>query len=212
VFVPSRVTLGADVAVTSIVLQKIERVFPQAECPCSAPLSWGSFFGDVEDGAIRRLSLRAARRPHRPARFVDPPWSRPSRRRCMGVIRENAWSSIRLPAHPTRSPSARRGTVPCFFFESRGYRRPGADTLGELTARWLDEIRSAQRRASYPQVAPTAPDWRHAQAVARQMRVLRGRSRDRGEPGASAATPVNESLDDSSGISSEPSSLMAAPS
>jgi len=65
--------------------------------------------------------------------------------------------------------------VPCFFFESRGYRRPGAETLGELTARWLDEALGPHDGAAlYPQVAPETSDWISAQAVARQMRASGG--------------------------------------
>ena len=60
VFVPSRVTLGADVAVTSIVLQKIERVFPQAECVVFGPAA----VGELLDGTIRSV------------RFVECPYHR----------------------------------------------------------------------------------------------------------------------------------------
>jgi ADP-heptose:LPS heptosyltransferase len=176
VFVPSRVTLGADVAVTSIVLQKIERVFPQAEC---------LVFGPAVVGELLRGTSKTAR-------FVDCPYER----RGGLIARLDSWIHLveavqaEMQGCDPREclvvdPDSRltqlgllplvEGTVPCFFFESRGYRRPGADTLGELTARWLDEVLGPHSGAPlYPQVAPTAPDWRHAQAVARRMRASAG--------------------------------------
>ena len=176
VFVPSRVTLGADVAVTSIVLQKVERVFPGAECFVLGPAVVGELLAGVSSRA----------------RFIDCPYERHG-----GLIsRLGSWIQL-VEAVEARmegcepheclivDPDSRLtqlgllpladSTVPCFLFESRGFRRPGADTLGELTARWLDEaLGPHQGEALYPRVAPGASDWMNAQVVARQMRASFG--------------------------------------
>ena len=74
VFVPSRVTVGADVAVTSIILQKVERVFPQAECVVVGPAAAREMLGNtVKAPALRRVSISAQRKPHGPARGLENP-------------------------------------------------------------------------------------------------------------------------------------------
>jgi ADP-heptose:LPS heptosyltransferase len=176
VFVPSRITLGADVAVTSIVLQKVERVFPRAECIVFGP----AVVGELLQGTSKT------------ARFVDCPYDRRG-----GLIpRLDSWIQLVEAVQQQMDgwepgecvlvdPDSRLTQlgllpvvderVPSFFFESRSYQRPGAETLGELTARWLDEaLGPHEGEAFYPQVAPAASDWIHAQAVTRQMRASAG--------------------------------------
>ena len=176
VFVPSRITLGADVAVTSIVLQKVERVFPRAEC---------LVFGPSAPGQLLQGTSKTPR-------FVDCPYPRHG-----GIIaRLGSWVQLVNAVQAEMNgcqpdecvfvdPDSRLtqlgllpvvdAAVPCFFFESRGYRRPGADTLGELTARWLDEALGPHEGGTlYPQVVPSASDSIPAEAVARQMRASGG--------------------------------------
>ncbi len=147
VFVPSRVTLGADVAVTSIVLQKVERVFPGAECFVLGPAVVGELLAGVSSTA----------------RFIDCPYERHG-----GLIsRLGSWIQLVEAVEAKMKgcepheclvvdPDSRLtqlgllpladAAVPCFLFESRGFRSPGADTLGELTGRWLDEALGPARR------------------------------------------------------------------
>jgi ADP-heptose:LPS heptosyltransferase len=140
VFVPSRVTVGADVAITSIVLQKIERVFPNAESVVLGPVSTR----DILKGVSKRV------------RFIDCGYARHGTL----ISRLEAWVQlVSVVDHERASllpgnclfldPDSRltqlgllpvvEEEVPSLLFESRSFRRSGTGTLGELTARWLDE-------------------------------------------------------------------------
>ncbi len=141
VLVPSRVTLGADVAVTSIVIQAIERAFPQAECVVLGPTAVAELLGRT----VRSL------------RFVDVPY----RRRGGLMSRFDSWLRMAdvvraemASDHPGSclilDPDSRitqlgllplaPAEVPAFLFESRAAGRTGPETLSELTARWLTEV------------------------------------------------------------------------
>jgi ADP-heptose:LPS heptosyltransferase len=176
VFVPSRVTLGADVAVTSLVLQKVERVFPAAECFVLGPAVVGELLAGTSKiarfincpyerhgGLISRLDswiqLVEAVRVH--TQGYEP-------RQCLVVDPDSRLTQLGL------LPLVEQ-TIPCFLFESRGYRRQGLETLGELTARWLDETLGAHEgEPLYPRITPDASDRVNAQAVARRMRAAAG--------------------------------------
>lgn len=172
VFVPSRVTLGADVAITSIVLQKIERVFPQAECVVFGPAG----VGELLEGTAKAV------------RFVDCPYHR----RGGLVARLDSWIQL-VEAVRTETGSRDAGTclfldpdsrltqlgllpvveevIPSFFFESRTYRRPGAETLGELTGQWLAEVLGPDEgQPLHPKVVPAASHGAAARRVAEQIR------------------------------------------
>jgi hypothetical protein len=183
VFVPSRVTLGADVAITSLVLQKIERVFPQAECVVFGPPG----VGELLEGTARAV------------RFVDCPYHR----RGGLIARLDSWIQL-VGAVRTETGSRDAGTclfldpdsrltqlgllpvveeeIPSFFFESRAYRRPGAETLGELTEQWLTEVlgpdegeRLHPKRPGFPRVHG---DRRAAASFAHERVQTRHQRRD----------------------------------
>jgi len=171
-FVPSRVTFGADVAVTGLILQKIERVFPNAECVV---------FGPAAVGELLQAGSRATR-------FVDCPYVR--RGGLMGRL--GSWIQLVEAVHEEMSPHQRgecvfidpdsrltqlgllpvvEADVPCFFFESRGYRRPGADTLGELTARWLDEVMGPHEGGPlYPRITLATSERLRAETMVQEIR------------------------------------------
>jgi hypothetical protein len=141
VLVPSRVTLGADVAVTSIVLQGVERVFPQAECVVLGPIAVAELLGRT----VRNI------------RFVDVPY----RRRGGLMSRFDSWvrmaDVVRTETAPEQpgsclilDPDSRitqlgllplaSADVPAFLFESRAFGRAGPESLSELTGCWLTEV------------------------------------------------------------------------
>ena len=173
VFVPSRVTLGADVAVTSVVLQKIERVFPQAECVVFGPAA----VGELLEGAATTV------------RFVECSYHR----RGGLIARLDSWiqlveavqaemDSREVGACLLLDPDSRLtqlgllplvpDEVPSFFFESRAYRRPGAETLGELTALWLNDILGPDDGAVlYPRVVPATSVASAARTVTQHVRA-----------------------------------------
>jgi ADP-heptose:LPS heptosyltransferase len=131
VFVLSRVTLGADVAITSIIIDAVKRRFPEAKIILvGSRKAWGLF---ETDGLL-----------HLP---IDYPRGGPMRERLA------AWHELRIalssrPRSITIDPDSRMtqlGLAPVcaeedyYFFESRAYGGDGDESLGTLTRRWVLE-------------------------------------------------------------------------
>jgi len=131
VFVLSRVTLGADVAVTSVVLDAAKKRFPNAEIHFVGkrkgwelfaadsrlehlPVSYGRF-GSIDDRLSVWPALRAAL--SLPDSIVIDPDSRLTQ---LGL----------LPVCPEED---------YYFFESRSYGVNSTESLSELTQRWVAE-------------------------------------------------------------------------
>ncbi|MCS6953043.1 MAG: hypothetical protein NZM33_09310 [Bryobacteraceae bacterium] len=143
IFVLSRVTLGADIAVTSPILDGLERAFPAAEIALvGGPKSHQLFAADPR---IRPILL---------------PYER------SGRLRERlaVWSRLRAlvdqPDSIVVDPDSRLtqlGLLPVcsedryFFFESRSYGREGDEPLGLLAGRWVEETFGVR---GWPYVAP----------------------------------------------------------
>jgi hypothetical protein len=131
VFVLSRVTLGADMAVTAILLDAAGRRFPNAVIWFAGPSkNWGLFAGDP----LRR---------HLPVAYGRA-----------GTIEErlSLWPQLReavcLPNSIVIDPDSRLtqlGLLPIcpeedyYFFESRAYGADSGDSLVALTKRWAEE-------------------------------------------------------------------------
>jgi hypothetical protein len=142
VYVLSRVTLGADVAVTSVVLDAAKRRYPGAEIVFAGPRKCYELF--EADPRVRHLEAPYARSGSLKERLrasaelwiedgivIDPD----SRLSQLGVI------SV---CDPERY----------FFFESRSYGGDGRERLPELAARWASEVFGAEGAGPY--VAPKA--------------------------------------------------------
>ncbi len=139
VLIPSRVTFGAEVAVTSVILAMMHRLCPAAECVIlGAPVVGQLFAGDAgvrveavgypRDGSLlarldRWVALtqvvadELAGLDHDEYLIIDPD----SRLTQLGLLP--------LTMHDARS----------LFFESRSYGGDGTERIGALTARWLIE-------------------------------------------------------------------------
>jgi ADP-heptose:LPS heptosyltransferase len=163
-FVLSRVTLGADIAVSSVVLAALKAVYPQAEIKLVANAkSMQLFAGDPRvhlcaieyprgGGLIERLTswlctvevLRRETLGLDPGEYVivDPD----SRLTQLGL----------LPLVPDHRPY--------LFFESRSYRAAGLQKLGALTAHWLQRVFGIPELA-YPYCAPSPSDVAAAQRL-----------------------------------------------
>lgn len=144
VFVLSRVTLGADVAVTSVLLDAAKRRFPHARIVLAGGWkSWELFAADP-------------RIEHAPISY-----------RRTGSLRDrlSAWNELRQtlsrPDSVVIDPDSRLtqlGLLPVspeedyYFFESRAYGGDGDDPLPVLTARWAREIMEVEDAAPY--IAP----------------------------------------------------------
>lgn len=144
VFVLSRVTLGADIAVTSLVLEAAKRRFPGADIHLV--------------GGIKSFDLFAAdpRIRHLPAPYVRA-----------GTLRERLAAHAHLkmalgqPGSLVIDPDSRLtqlGLLPVcpeesyYFFESRSYGGDTEDSLTELTRRWLGETFGVADAGAY--IAP----------------------------------------------------------
>jgi ADP-heptose:LPS heptosyltransferase len=142
VYVLSRVTLGADVAVTSIVLDAAKRRFPRA-----AIMLVGARKNHEVFAADSRIQLYE---------FLYPSGA--------GLAaRIAAVPNLRTPRSIVIDPDSRLsqlGLLPVcddrdyFFFESRAYGGNGDESLGELTRRWVAETFSISDASAY--IAPAA--------------------------------------------------------
>ncbi len=144
VFVLSRVTLGADVAVTSVALAAAKERFPNAEICLVAPEKNAELY--FADKRITPIAIRYSR---------------------SGLLRDRllAAAELRVAVDELSSvvidPDSRLtqlGLIPVcddsryYFFESRAYGYPGSDTLSDLAGQWLSEV--FDYPATRPYVAP----------------------------------------------------------
>ncbi|HJZ67531.1 MAG TPA: hypothetical protein VKF81_05250 [Blastocatellia bacterium] len=154
IIVLSRVTLGADVAITSVIIERFKREFPDAEILLLGGRKSGELFGadqrvhvkEIEYGrggtVIARLltwidlieSVRELTRGFERSEYliIDPD----TRLTQLGL----------LPVAPETND---RGYL---FFPSREYRGEAAHSLGELTSMWLDEV-FGEGAVTYPRVS-----------------------------------------------------------
>jgi len=151
VVVLSRITLGADIAVTSVLLDAAKRRFPEARIRFAAPeKNWRLFSGDPK---LEWLSVSYGR---------------------MATLRERLEAGRALMPHLNREgvividPDSRLtqlGLLPVcldesyYLFDSRSYGGDGADPLPVLASRWAGEVFGAPECAPYmaPQETPETP-------------------------------------------------------
>jgi len=173
VFVLSRVTLGADIAVTSLVLDAAKRRFPKAQIWFAAGIkSYELFAGDPRvrylpvgygRGGTLRERLEAADRLRagvaRPASLVIDPDSRITQ---LGL----------LPVCPEED---------YFFFESRSYGQDSEESLTQLTRRWLAETFDVEAAEAY--IAPAERvAWEHGLFITVSLGVGENLAKRIGDP------------------------------
>lgn len=136
----SRVTIGADVAITSVLAARLKEALPAAELVLLGSRKLGDLYGGDQRLRIRPLDYD----------------------RSGGVLsRLNSWLDLVQAIDEEKNglvpeelilidPDSRLtqlGLLPLvreernyFFFPSRSYRRPDAGRLGALASRWIDDI------------------------------------------------------------------------
>jgi hypothetical protein len=130
VYVLSRVTLGADVAITSVVLNAAKQRFPDAEICLVGPAKNAEMF--AEDSRIVPIPVSYGR---------------------SSLLRDRLAAAVEL-----QTLIDEPGLIPVcddaryYFFESRAYGGEMENTLSELTAEWLTEAFDVDRLPAY--VAP----------------------------------------------------------
>jgi hypothetical protein len=169
VCVLSRVTLGADVAVTSIVLQKVGRLFPRAETRLIGPAAAGQVLAGLAGTLLieceyeRRGLIDRLRSWHEVVQIVEQETSGLEDQECLVIDPDSRLTQLGL------LPIA-RATIPYLFFESRAYRATGLETLGELTQHWLNHVLSSDDdESTWPQVALSSRDVSRAGAIVRAL-------------------------------------------
>jgi hypothetical protein len=146
VFVLSRVTLGADVAVTSVVLDAVKRRFPSARIVLVGGRKSHELFAG--DPRIGHLELSYGRR----ASIED--------RLAAGLELADALAGSRCIVIDPDSRLTQLGLLPVcaeedyYFFESRSYGGGSAEPLGCLARRWLAETFGVGDARAY--IAPAA--------------------------------------------------------
>jgi ADP-heptose:LPS heptosyltransferase len=131
VFVLSRVTLGADVAVTSVVLDGAKRAFPNAEIYfAGSQKGWELFAGDDR---VQHLPVQYGRGGSVRDRLSIWPELREAvcRRRSIVIDPDSRLSQLGL------LPLCREEDY--YFFESRSYMPESPESLVRLTQRWVAE-------------------------------------------------------------------------
>ena len=126
VFVLSRVTLGADVAVTSTVLNAAKQLFPQSRICFVGPRKNAELFTDVE--------------------LCEIPYPRSGtlmERLSIWPVLQELFAAPRSLVLDPDSRLTQLGLLPAgrdddyYFFDSRSYGGDGAESLVELTRRWI---------------------------------------------------------------------------
>jgi ADP-heptose:LPS heptosyltransferase len=157
VFVLSRVTLGADVAITSVILSAMKSRFPNSEIVLvGPPKTWEMFSGDsriahlpvyYERGSVLydRLTIWPEVRASvdRPDSIVIDPDSRITQLGLLPICEEDHY----------------------FFFESRAYGGYEEDSLTDLTAQWLEQTFGVSNGQPFISAGPSPLDTHNAITV-----------------------------------------------
>jgi ADP-heptose:LPS heptosyltransferase len=191
VLVLSRVTLGADVAITSVILEKIKRLFPAAEIVLLGGSKSVELFGG--DPRLRLKEIGYRRGGTAPERLlawielldcvrsitdglkrgeyllVDPD----TRLTQLGLLPLTETKDCLEPQLHSGSgfedfPLAQRKPE-YIFFPSREYGSGTSLSLAELTCAWLDEV-FGESAPTYPNVSLTQTDIASARKLASALR------------------------------------------
>jgi hypothetical protein len=165
----SRVTIGADVAVTSVITARLREALPNSEFVLLGSHKLWDLYGGDPQLRIREIAYD----------------------RSGGVLpRLNSWLDVvQVIDDETRElkpeefllidPDSRLtqlGLLPLLrdersyhLFESRGFHRPGAGRLGELASLWVDDL-LGKRGRSFPYVALPREHRAFGREIAEKMR------------------------------------------
>jgi hypothetical protein len=150
ILVVSRVTLGADVAVTSVVLSRLKEVFPEAQICLLGSAKAGSLF--ASDPRVRLIAVDYSRAGTLLERLNAWP--------VLAAQVAAATRGLRTEEYLVVDPDSRLtqlGLLPLapdesryLFFQSRSYDPASNKRLGELTNQWLDEVFGPTGKPSLP--------------------------------------------------------------
>lgn len=147
----SRVTLGADVAVTSVLMAALRQRLPEAELVLLGARKLHQLFGG--DARVRVREVAYERGGSLTARLLA--W--PAVVAAVAAEQQGCGPDEVCVVDPD-SRLTQLGLLPIiddeqyFFFESRSYRQPGKSRLSELAADWINRLLQNETQA-WPDVA-----------------------------------------------------------
>ena len=178
VLVLSRVTLGADVAITSLIVERFETSFPQAEIVLVGGKKVSELFGGDPRLAFEQIGYpRGATALDRLLAWV-PLVDRVSELtansdRCLIVDPDSRLSQLGLlPLTPGATGEPRAGgtgSAEYLFFPSREYGHDSTASLSELTLAWLDKV-LGPAQSGYPIVRLARSDLEAGRALIKQIK------------------------------------------
>jgi hypothetical protein len=157
VFVLSRVTLGADVAVTSIVLHAARQRFPNAEICLVAPEKNAELFG--ADRSIVPIAITYGRSALLRDRLLAAAELQVAVDELSAVVIDPDSRLTQLGLIPVCDDSR------YYFFESRAYGFEGCESLPRLTEQWLAEVFDVSNACPFvapdpqPRIADVTVSW-----------------------------------------------------
>ena len=183
----SRVTLGADVAITSVMIERMKRAFPRAEITLVGGRKAAELFGGDARLSFKEINYsRGGATIERMLSWID----------VLGCVRELTYG-LRRGQYLILDPDSRLtqlGLLPVscavesfdetggetvghgslldddyLFFPSREYRSDSAQSLGQLASDWLDET-FGYEETTHPHVSLTRSDIEAASVLVKRMR------------------------------------------
>jgi len=165
----SRVTIGADVAVTSVIIARLRALLPDAEFVLLGSHKLRDLYGGDSQLRIREIAYdRTGGVLSRLHSWLD----------VVQVI-DDEKRGLKTEEFLLIDPDSRLtqlGLLPLLrdernyhFFESRGFHRPGAGRLGELASLWVDALAGEHGRA-FPYVDLPGEHRTFGQEIAEKMR------------------------------------------
>jgi ADP-heptose:LPS heptosyltransferase len=166
---PSRVTIGADVAVTSVILSALRQSFPQAECVLLGSAKLREIFGRDEKLRVREINYQ---RSGSLAQRIDS-WAE-----IVAAVEEET-TGFNLKETAVIDPDSRLtqlGLLPLlkdesryYFFESRRSASSVHQRLGQLTAGWINALLGTHLEL-FPQLALPAKFSEMGEKLAKALR------------------------------------------
>ena len=187
IIVLSRVTLGADVAITSVMIERMKRAFPRAGVTLVGGRKAVELFGGDARLSFKEISyLRAGatlERLHawvdvlgcvremtcdlRPDQFLiaDPD----SRLTQLGMLPLSGGEAISDKSGSQSGGAKKQPEDKYLFFPSREYRSDTSQSLAQLTSAWLDDLFGFEE-LTYPQVSLAPADLEVAGEVVKRIK------------------------------------------
>lgn len=180
VMVLSRVTLGADVAITSVIIERIKRNFPGAQIVLVGGTKAAQLFGGDSKVAFKEIGYgRAGTTIERLLTWVALLESVREitgdlkRGECLIIDPDTRLTQLGLLPLTKASDNPNLATAPgspdYLFFPSREYGTATSQSLGELTSAWLDEV-FGETVATYPRIILSRNDLDSARMLTNQIK------------------------------------------